>query len=209
MMMLKILTMPTLMCCSLSTVGPRVSSGWVKSEKEREREIPIRQHPVCVDSGTIGARAGGRSESKWIFSGIMPPEPDSVSLWEQSQMTNEMLEQLCLANWQQARRTWAKLWPRIIHELLITSAIIIFHAERIFLFAADVKLLHYWWSGEWWDSEWGSSDPVSLVTAPTLGHYSPHSDVTPMSAPGPQTQKLQLDTRDRRHMMALTSLRRL
>ena len=52
----------------------------VSEIRKREREIPIRQHPVCVDSGTIGARAGGRSESKWIFSGIMPPEPDSVSL---------------------------------------------------------------------------------------------------------------------------------
>ena len=48
--------------------------------------------------------------------------------------------------------------------------------------------------GQWWDTERGSSDPMSLVTAPTLGHYSPHSDVTQMSAPGPQTQKLQPDT---------------
>lgn len=51
-------------------------------------------------------------------------------------------------NWQHGVRTWAKVWPRrIIHELLITTAIIIFAAGEY-----SCLPLHYWcgWCREWW-----------------------------------------------------------
>ena len=131
--MLNILTMPTLRCCSLSTVGPRVSSEW--NQREREREIPIRQHPVCDDSGP----SESEPESKWIFSGIMQPGLISTQSNHKWQMKYRWAT--LPLNWQHGVRTWAKVVAEENYSWTIDN-----HrnhhlrCRRIFLFASALLM---------------------------------------------------------------------